>query len=116
MFLWSYINRGGAGRNFHNLEDYNLKESPMSLREEFEKAFDEVYGASDPRVLDVSTFKGFFRDGDIKIALWAARWAMERCAQESDKIEGDSLDICQHECIASKLRQLAKELSNDPLS
>lgn len=69
----------------------------MNIREEFEKAFDETPASAwTPKAM----------------ALWAAKWAMERCAKEAK----ESLHPCTsagrnaQSHIIGKIRQLAKEL------
>ena len=63
----------------------------MTLREEFEKAFDEAWET---------------RETSYEIALWAAKWTTERCAIEIDN-EIFTYDRVRH---AEMCRNVAKEL------
>lgn len=87
----------------------------MSIREEFEKAFEAEFG---PRA-----HKEAFCDGGDDIArgqtaLWAAKWMAERCANVADfKVKvrygnDPEFEVWQAApTIAENIRQLAQELS-----
>jgi hypothetical protein len=68
----------------------------VSVRDEFEKAFSERYpnGSKPP-----------FKNHNFTAALWAATWAMERCAKELQKGDYNLADVL--------VRQFSKELSHD---
>lgn len=66
----------------------------MTIREEFEKAFD----SGNPSIFG-------HEDNEFLIALWAANWMAERCAE-----------LCgehKQRVLQSTIRQLSKEFSND---
>ena len=64
----------------------------MSIREDFEKAY------------STANFKD--SDGDFVVALWAAKWAIQKCINSADCAA--SFDV-EHQ-IPDGLRQLAREL------
>lgn len=71
----------------------------MGIREDMEVAFDEMLDGEHPE-----------RQALLESALWAAKWAMERCAKEICPHNGIKLRhmfCCEH---AQKIRQLAKEM------
>ena len=69
-----------------------------SIKSEFEAAFLDY--CNHPKKVET----GFDR------LLWAAKWAMERCAKEAEKFEPDEKQ--NETTYASRnIRQLAKELS-----
>ncbi len=68
----------------------------MSVREEFEKSFIEAKCSS-------------IHGDDFKIALWAAKWMAERCA---DLVVSEDVDDHASSFLEKKIRLLAKELDN----
>lgn len=60
----------------------------MTLRDEFEKAYQKEFGP----LTTIPCYE----------ALWAAKWAMEKCAESVDGTVWQT-----------RIRQLIKELSND---
>lgn len=74
----------------------------MTLREEFEKAFET---------------DGWSLDHDFGLALWAAKWMAERCAKVAESLmtgekeeSHESAKDARSFVTAYTIRQLAKEL------
>jgi len=69
----------------------------QSIREEFEKAYHNEYDQYDPC-------------SHLAIALWAAKWAMERCVNVAINITPcESICHCASE-VAENISELAKGL------
>lgn len=83
--------------------------NPPSLKEELEEAFEERWGHHKLYDLDLKYQRL------QEIALWAARWAMERCADETDKDESsvlerqDGQDLVRLR-VRDRIRKMAEEL------
>ena len=75
------------------------------IREDFEKAYEAAFHLKE----------GFDKPSNLGVALWAAQWAMEKCASIANHKMGTKDPAYAVACSDLKImfREMSKELSND---
>ncbi len=79
----------------------------MSIRTEFEKAFEDEFIYSNGTMIKVPI------NDHIGYALWAAQWMAEKIAVELEPVIDNGVVVLSTGEITSFIRQLAKELSTN---